>query len=1515
MPILLPDQQYFLLTIPVKSNKNYHTLEQRLFLYYLKDANQNIDESSITFQIHNNFKNKLFRHDKIVFPIFFEIDLKNLERTNINNYYSYLLSFKEFEISYQNTHGYFLEYAKLSSKLNIFLFLYQVEYNWIFFDTSFVVLSLKGHLKPEQLIILDLQIDLMNASGFLVILCVHVDHKHHIILEDYLSKIFLLMKNNRFAEIHFDFCPESEVHGKGVAFDYVLQKILDLYETEFHTFFYLYSNYSCSNTPEIHDLLLKLKKNPLVQFILYSVPFDIVFPHTFRHDSLDSDFDPKSRFQFCRHGNDCSMIRINLCDVPLYQSDDEIQDFTPIEMSGRRSCYISKADFLNNFSRVKVIFDDETIRFVDFQDLHILKPELYVENTLFLTLTDNNTLETIDQMHQMIKSDTLNFSRFQFNEIDKSLIQICNQLFKTQGICLHKSQLFASYLAARDLLSNSSKLLNRGTVYQVDTGEGKSYIIQVIALLLALKGKTVHITTSNIALSCEDFQKSKQFIEYFGVTSSVLLHYNELLQIRSEKQSEGATEQNLFLNDPYFSKEAFHNSSNMNIMACGIDNNNHVLKKRSNIVFSTFTNFEGFYLHMMELFPSYISKYFSTCVLIIDEADAILIDEITNGTILSRPMRSNADKVLTFVYTSKMNGKDAQYVKNEIAKKFPKCTDITIGDINKMFQEIDLVNDSNFANGKKYSVETASLEDISQEKWELEDERQSGIMKKVKENIELAKSKIGNSINKLIDSTNEALTQATHAINSDGSEDENEIIDERTLEKKIVVPFDYENKGILEPNKEFSGFVHQFTAIKEKINNEQFKNMIIKNISMNYLYVSHPIFVSLYPFICGFTGTIGNKHDIKVFNEQYQLDTCIIPRNLPNRRVDLPILICKDEKDRNYNIIHEVLQYNKLGHPILIVCQNSQDITSIANELKHFNIHAYLIEGKTFNDRPQDFAGKNGSITIGTNLCGRGTDIKISDKSLHVIVTYYSSNERAIQQAFGRTGRQGMKGTARIICTEKQYIALTSIIDGDSMKEILQEFEIRNVLQTNFIQKFATSRKWIFDNKIAKQDISKHIKTLRSSKINVNRIVAYRYEFPVCMSIDTFLSIQAQKIFSLFNCPNCKYTWMLFQRYVREMILESWSIFIDRSDYEFSLQNQYQTYNDYLLNESEKLYNKLLEYLPITSVKTDIISTFMHIYKKTIANWQSFIIERIPSNSRYSIKHNSFKFCSFNLGFFPFNLYDKSGAQIDLLNGKKPEYISDPELFYLQKRPQGSGFSLLSITQKIDSLFNFICQQINQVIGGFIGLKFFLRRTLGGCEFGICLDLNLDQINIKSDEFQNCLIDKDPMLLFTISLRSPVPLLAGILIILLVYLVRVSGKITQTIMGFPEFAAKKLVEVSIVQILEHTAKNSISKLAENVISIICEFLKGVLMAQIKALSKFNQKLSVFLTELSNIFNPIDMSKINDGFSKPLGNIYSIKCSFTDSISDCIPKQSLLKLGLLIILCSASFMLNFNHISR
>lgn len=226
------------------------------------------------------------------------------------------------------------------------------------------------------------------------------------------------------------------------------------------------------------------------------------------------------------------------------------------------------------------------------------------------------------------------------------------------------------------------------------------------------------------------------------------------------------------------------------------------------------------------------------------------------------------------------------------------------------------------------------------------------------------------------------------------------------------------------------------------------------------------------------------------------------------------------------------------------------------------------------------------------------------------------------------------------------------------------------------------------------------------------------------MNIDTFLMIQAQKIFSLFNCPNCKYTWMLFRKYLLEMILESWSLLIDKSDRVFATNPQVNK-SEYLETKSKKLYNKLCFYLPEKN-ELGIIETFMWIFQLVLNRWEEKVCKIFPNNLMEKMKHiMSEKFCSFNIGFKPYSLIDKSGSRISAVgNDEPPNYITDPELTYIRKKTK--GYSFLSITEKIDSLFNAICKKINDFIGSYTGLKFFLRRTLGGCEFGVCFDFELE---------------------------------------------------------------------------------------------------------------------------------------------------------------------------------------------
>ena len=82
--------------------------------------------------------------------------------------------------------------------------------------------------------------------------------------------------------------------------------------------------------------------------------------------------------------------------------------------------------------------------------------------------------------------------------------------------------------ACKKYLNYSKKTENQGVIYKIDTGEGKPCIICIIAALLALMKKDVHIASSNINLSIRDYYESYHFFKSLGLSSAILLHYNEL---------------------------------------------------------------------------------------------------------------------------------------------------------------------------------------------------------------------------------------------------------------------------------------------------------------------------------------------------------------------------------------------------------------------------------------------------------------------------------------------------------------------------------------------------------------------------------------------------------------------------------------------------------------------------------------------------------------------------------------------------------------------------------------------------------------------------------------------------------------------------------------------------------------------------------------------------------------------------------------------------------------------------
>ena len=87
--------------------------------------------------------------------------------------------------------------------------------------------------------------------------------------------------------------------------------------------------------------------------------------------------------------------------------------------------------------------------------------------------------------------------------------------------------------------------------------------------------------------------------------------------------------------------------------------------------------------------------------------------------------------------------------------------------------------------------------------------------------------------------------------------------------------------------------------------------------------------------------------------------------------------------------------------------------------------------------------GLKGAVSLGTNVCGRGTDIQVSELPLHVIVSFFSSSVRVMNQAFSRTARQGQRGTCRCICLKEQVNKKIGDLNLEKTKKAVNDFEIK----------------------------------------------------------------------------------------------------------------------------------------------------------------------------------------------------------------------------------------------------------------------------------------------------------------------------------------------------------------------------------------------------------------------------------------------------------------------------------------
>ena len=234
-----------------------------------------------------------------------------------------------------------------------------------------------------------------------------------------------------------------------------------------------------------------------------------------------------------------------------------------------------------------------------------------------------------------------------------------------------------------------------------------------------------------------------------------------------------------------------------------------------------------------------------------------------------------------------------------------------------------------------------------------------------------------------------------------------------------------ENTGRVMPGRRWSDGLHQAVEAKE--------NVSIERETRTYATITIQNYFRMYEKLAGMTGTA--ETEATEFNDIYRLAVQVIPTNQPCIRVDRNDSIFKTRRDKFATVVKEIEAANKRGQPVLVGTVSVESSEVLSRMLRRTGIIHTVLNAK-FHQQEADIvtrAGQRGSVTIATNMAGRGTDIKLGEGvreagGLYVIGTERHESRRIDRQLRGRCSRQGDPGLTKF------YLSL----EDDLMRLFLQ---------------------------------------------------------------------------------------------------------------------------------------------------------------------------------------------------------------------------------------------------------------------------------------------------------------------------------------------------------------------------------------------------------------------------------------------------------------------------------------------
>ncbi len=218
-----------------------------------------------------------------------------------------------------------------------------------------------------------------------------------------------------------------------------------------------------------------------------------------------------------------------------------------------------------------------------------------------------------------------------------------------------------------------------------------------------------------------------------------------------------------------------------------------------------------------------------------------------------------------------------------------------------------------------------------------------------------------------------------------------------------------EQTGRIMEGRRYSDGLHQAIEAKERVKVEAATQTFATITLQNYFRMYHKL--------AGMTGTA--ETEAGEFWNIYKLDVVVIPTNKPIARVDMDDRLYKTKREKYKAVIDEIQRLVQEGRPVLVGTTSVEISELLSRMLSQRKIPHNVLNAKLHQREAEIVAnaGQKGTVTIATNMAGRGTDIKLSPEvkaagGLAIIGTERHESRRVDRQLRGRAGRQGDPGSS-----------------------------------------------------------------------------------------------------------------------------------------------------------------------------------------------------------------------------------------------------------------------------------------------------------------------------------------------------------------------------------------------------------------------------------------------------------------------------------------------------------------------